>query len=434
MTETPQYLKPPRYPWIGKKPFYGWIIVAVGAVTQFFQGIASQGFTTYMGLLETEFGWTKAALSGPRSVTQVEGAITGPLEGFLVDRFGPRKVAAAGIFISGIGFALFGVMNSYFMFYVSSIVITLGIGLQGLLVLSVTVNNWFNRKRTIAQSIMGLGYSMAGVIGVPVLVFLQEQMDWRASAYITAVFVWVIGFPFVMMLRDKPETIGSVPDGETGDDKFKNNNPIITGGYDFTLSESLKTSSFWLLALGQAISNLGILGAQLHLFLHLENFVGIQRETVALVWTVASLSNIPARLLGGYFGDRLPKNILLGVSNTLMAGAVYILAVTETTAMAFTFAVIFGIGWGMRTPVLNAIQGEYFGRMSQGVIRGWMQSLGLPIIIAAPVIVGHMADVQGTYLYAFSLMAGVMVIGSILLFLARHPKPPSSASELYLES
>ncbi|MFC1946786.1 MFS transporter [Chloroflexota bacterium] len=433
MTETPQSLKPPRYPWIGKKPFYGWIIVTVGAVTQFFQGIASQGFTTYMGLLQTEFGWTKAALSGPRSVTQIEGAITGPLEGFLVDRFGPRKVATVGIFITGIGFALFGLMNSYFMFYVSSIVITLGIGLQGLLVLSVTVNNWFNRKRTIAQSIMGLGYSMAGVIGVPILVFLQNQMDWRASAYITAVFVWVVGFPFVMMLRDKPETIGNVPDGEISDEK-STDTPIITGGYDFTLSESLKTSSFWLLAVGQAISNLGILGAQLHLFLHLEDYVGIERNTVALVWTVASLSNIPARLLGGYFGDRFPKNVLLGISNTLMAGAVYILAITDSTAMAFTFAVIFGIGWGMRTPVLNAIQGEYFGRMSQGVIRGWMQSLGLPIIIAAPVIVGHMADVQGTYRYAFSLMAGVMVIGSILLFVARHPKPPPSASELYRES
>jgi len=434
MTETPQFLKPSRYPWIGKRPFYGWIIVAVGAVTQFFQGIASQGFTTYMGLLQTEFGWTRAALSGPRSVTQIEGAITGPLEGFLVDRFGPRKVAAVGIFISGIGFALFGLMNSYVMFYVSSIVITLGIGLQGLLVLSVTVNNWFNRKRTIAQSIMGLGYSMAGVIGVPVLVFLQKQMDWRASAYITAAFVWVIGFPFVMMLRDKPESIGSVPDGEISYEKSDNNTQIIKGGYDFTLSESLKTGSFWLLAVGQAISNLGILSAQLHLFLHLEDYVGIERETVALVWTVASLSNIPARLLGGFFGDRFPKNVLLGISNTLMAGAVYILAVTDSTVMAFTFAVIFGIGWGMRTPVLNAIQGEYFGRLSQGIIRGWMQSLGLPIIIAAPVIVGHMADVQGTYLYAFSLMAGVMMVGSILLFLAKHPKPPSSASELYLDT
>ncbi|UCD09212.1 MAG: MFS transporter, partial [Dehalococcoidales bacterium] len=159
MTETPESLKPPRYPWIGKRPFYGWIIVSVGAVTQFFQGIASQGFATYMGLLQTEFGWTKAALSGPRSVTQIEGAILGPLEGFLVDRLGPRKVAVTGVLISTLGFVLFGLMNSYVMFYVSSIVITLGIGLQGLLVLSVTVNNWFNRKRTIAQSIMGLGYS-----------------------------------------------------------------------------------------------------------------------------------------------------------------------------------------------------------------------------------------------------------------------------------
>ena len=433
MTETPQTLKPPQYPWIGKRPFYGWIIVAIGAVTQFFQGVASQGFATYMGLLQAEFGWTKAALSGPRSVTQIEGAILGPLEGFLVDRLGPRKVAAVGILVSTLGFVLFGLMNSYVMFYVSSIVITLGIGLQGLLVLSVTVNNWFNRKRTIAQSIMGLGYSMAGVIGVPVLVFLQEQMDWRASAYVTAAFVLVVGLPFVLMLRDKPEAIGSVPDGEVIDEKSAKT-PIITGGYDFSLSESLKTSSFWLLAVGQAISNLGILSAQLHMFLHLEEDVGIERNTVALVWTVASLSNIPARLLGGYFGDRFPKNVLLGVSNTLMAGAVYILAVTDSELTAFIFAVIFGIGWGMRTPVLNAIQGEYFGRKSQGVIRGWMQSLGLPIIIAAPVVVGHMRDVQNTYFYAFSLMAGVMVVGSILLFISKHPKPPSSVREIDRES
>src|SRR4030042_990142 len=224
-------------------------------------------------------------------------------------------------------------MNSYVMFYVSSIVITLGIGLQGLLLLSVTVNNWFSKKRTMAQSIMGLGYSMAGVIGVPMLVFLQKQMVWRASAYITAAFVWVIGFPFVMMLRDKPETLGSIPDGEVVDKK-PTDTLKITGGYDFSLGESLKTRSFWLLAVGQAISNLGILGAQLHLFLHLEDYVGIERNTVALVWTVASLSNIPARILGGYFGDRFPKNVLLGISNTLMAGAVYILAVTDSTAIS----------------------------------------------------------------------------------------------------
>jgi MFS family permease len=428
MSESPQQLKPPRYPWIGKRPFYGWIIVFIAAITQFFQGIVGQGFATYMGPLETAFGWSKAALAGPRSVTQVEGAITGPLEGFMVDKFGPRKVAAIGILVMGIGFILFGLTNSYLMYYISAIVITLGTGFQGLLVLSVTVNNWFNKRRTIAQSLMGLGFSMAGVIGVPTLVFLQNRLDWRASAYITAAFIWVLGLPFVLLLRVGPETVGEVPDGKVMQ-KAAGDKNIVTEVYDFTLRQSMKTRSFWLLAVGSAISNLGILGAQVHLFLHLEG-IGMERGTVALVWTVASLVSIPARLLGGYFGDRLPKNIMLGVSMILMAVAVYILAITETAAMAFTFSVVFGIGWGMRTPILNAIQGDYFGRKSQGVIRGWLQSLGLPIVIAAPVVTGYMADVQGTYQYAFTIIAAIMMAGSILFFIARRPSPPDDRSVL----
>jgi MFS family permease len=428
MSESPQQIKPSRYPWIGKRPFYGWIIVFIAAITQFFQGIVGQGFATYMGPLKTEFGWSKAALAGPRSVTQVEGAMTGPLEGFMVDRFGPRKVAAIGILVMGIGFILFGLTNSPLMYYVSSVVITLGTGFQGLLVLSVTVNNWFNKRRTIAQSLMGLGFSMAGVVGVPALVFLQNRLDWRASAYITAAFIWIIGLPFVFMLRVGPETIGEVPDGRDMQ-KAEVNKNIFTEVYDFTLRQSMKTRAFWLLAVGSAVSNLGILGAQVHLFLHLEG-IGMERGTVALVWTVASLVSIPARLLGGYFGDRLPKNIMLGVSMILMAVAIYILAITETAAMAFTFSVIFGIGWGMRTPILNAIQGDYFGRKSQGIIRGWLQSLGLPIIIAAPVVTGYMADVQGTYQYAFTIIAAIMMAGSILFFIARRPSPPADRSVL----
>jgi MFS family permease len=423
MTASPSPLKEPWYPWIGKRPFYGWIIVIIGAVTQFFQGIASLAFSAYLIPLQNQFGWSAAALAGPRSVTQVEGAITGPLEGFLVDRFGPRRVVAVGIFITGIGFILFGIMNSYWMYYLSSMVITLGIGLQGLLVMSVTVNNWFNRRRTIANSVMGLGYSMAGVIGVPAITFIILQSDWQMAAFVTAGFVWVVGFPFAMLLRVGPETVGSVPDGSLPDVSAAKQGYVVEA-YDFTLKEAIRTRSFWLLAAGWSISNIGILGVQVHLFLHLEN-VGLPTAMVALVWSVASLSNIPSRLLGGFFGDRLPKNIMLGVSVILMAVAVYILAVTDSPALAFSYAVIFGIGWGIRTPIVNAIQGEYFGRKSQGIIRGWLQSLGLPIIIAAPVVAGYMWDIQGTYRHIFSIMAAIMLVGSVLIFFATRPAPPT---------
>lgn len=429
MSEIPGTPKLNRYPWQGKRLFYGWIIVMIAAVTQFFQGVASQGFTTYMGPLQSEFGWSKAALSAPRSVSMIEGAITGPLEGFLVDKFGPRKVAASGIIIMSLGYLLFGLTDSYFMFFFSSLVITLGTGFQGLLVLSVTVNNWFHRKRTVAQSLMGIGYSMAGVVGLPMLVLIQSKLGWEASAYITAAVILVIGFPFVMMLRVGPETVGEVPDGKSSGKK-ETVRDTAYAGYEFTLAQAFKSRAFWLLVFGSSIGNLGILGAQTHLFPHLEEGVGMARDAAAMVWTVASITSIPARLLGGILGDRMPKNILLGVSMILMAVAIYILAVAGTAAMAFSFSVIFGIGWGMRTPVLNAIQGEYFGRKSQGIIRGWLNTLGIPLIIAAPVVSGHMYDVQGTYQHAFTIMAGIMVLGTVLIMMAVPPSPPAVRNDL----
>jgi len=79
------------------KLFYGWVIVFVGFVSQLVQGLVNQGFSTYPDLLQKEFDWSKAALAGPRSVTSVQNSVLRPVTGFLVDRFGPRTVVAAGM-------------------------------------------------------------------------------------------------------------------------------------------------------------------------------------------------------------------------------------------------------------------------------------------------------------------------------------------------
>lgn len=419
-------LQVPQFPWIGKRPFYGWVIVAVGMVTQFLQGIASQGFSTYLTPLQQDFGWSRAVLAGPRSVTQVQNSVLGPVEGFLIDRYGPRRMVGIGVFLIGLGLILFGLTNSLWMYYLASIVIAFGTGLQGLLVMSVAVNNWFRRKRTIAQSVMLLGFSMAGVVGVPALVLTQTSMGWRTSAIASGLVIWVVGFPCSMLLRTKPEPYGLLPDGDAPSATVQAvAGPGQPGAeYDFTLREALRTRAFWLLAVGSAIGNLGMGAVQVHLFLHLEQGVGLERTTAALVWTVASLSNIPSRLVAGFLGDRLPKNLMVGFATSLMAVSVFVLGVANTVQLAFAYAVLYGIGWGMRTPVMNAMQGEYFGRGSQGVIRGWLQSLSLPFTIAAPVVAGYLADVQGGYRFTFIIMAFVMLAGSALMFLATRPTPP----------
>ena len=70
----------------GKKLFYGWVIVLGGFISQMITGIKHQGFSTYLPLLEEEFGWSKALLSAPRAFSLIETAILGPINGYLADR------------------------------------------------------------------------------------------------------------------------------------------------------------------------------------------------------------------------------------------------------------------------------------------------------------------------------------------------------------
>ncbi len=395
--------------------------MSVGFVSQMIQGLVVQGFSSYTDLLHNEFGWSKAALAGPRSVTSVQNSILGPVAGWLIDRFSPRLVVGAGVIATGVGLILLGYTHSLWMYYLSNIVMALGLSLEGMMVMSVAVNNWFRRRATIAQSAMLLGYSLAGVLLVPALVYMQTWVGWRNAAIWSGIAVLVIGLPFSTLLRTRPEAFGLLPDGESSESRQTRG---LLPERSFTLIQAVRTRAFWLLALGWAVSMLATGVVQVHVFLQLEEDVGLKRTAIALIWSIASISNIPARIVGGILGDKIPKNVTLGVSIALMGAAVFALAVAKSFAWTMLFAIPYGIGWGVSTPVMNAIQGEYFGRKSQGVIRGWVQMVGLPLAMVAPVLVGYVADRQGTYRWAFIGLSLIILAGAALAFLATRPAQP----------
>ena len=425
----------PRLPFIGRRLFYGWVTVFVGSINQFAQGLVGQGFSAYADVLSADFGWHKAVLAGPRSVTSVENSLLGPISGWMIDRFDPRILVGAGMSITGLGLIVLGMTNSLWVYYAANILTALGLSIGGMLVMSVVINNWFRRRGTLAQSLMLLGFSLAGVFGVPLVVFLQESLNWHRAAMWTGIGIIAVGLPCSLLLRKRPESYGLLPDGDQpgGPVRATGRRGRVDVEYSFALREALRTRAFWLLALGWSVMMLGTGVVQVHLFLHLglePGGVGLARTTIATVWSVASISNIPARLAGGLLGDRLPKNVTLGVSGIFMAGSVFALAMSTSFGSALLFAVPYGIGWGMSTPTMNAAQGEYFGRKSLGVIRGWLQMASLPFAIAAPVIVGAMADAsdaQYSYRWAFIALAAVIMVGAGLVFLATRPKPPAHA-------
>ena len=84
--------------------YYGWWLVGVAALVMALGTVPLfQGMTVWFPVLETRFAWSRAQLSWAFSLTRVEGSITGPIGGYLIERLGPRRMVLIGMPILGGG-------------------------------------------------------------------------------------------------------------------------------------------------------------------------------------------------------------------------------------------------------------------------------------------------------------------------------------------
>ena len=164
--------------------FYGWWLVLI---TLFLNATTGSpvfgGVGVWVYAFENEFGWSRAQLSLAFSIGQLEGSVVGPLVGIVVDRVGPRKVVLAGVLIIGVGFLILTRTESLLMFYVSYAVIMLGASGGGWLPMMTVLNNWFDRKRTMAMGIGGIGFSLGSFLLVPALAWMvvPDNAGWRLT-------------------------------------------------------------------------------------------------------------------------------------------------------------------------------------------------------------------------------------------------------------
>lgn len=365
-------------------------------------------------------------MAAPSSFQQAESAVIAPVEGFLMDKYGPRAIMVIGVAMVGLGAILYSQIQSLWMYFVATTIIAIGNSLSSGFVISITINHWFRRRRAMGNAIRSFGYSVAGVAAVPMVIFLQASAGWRFSAVATGMLVLAVALPLSLLIRRSPEPYGLLPDGDTPRSPASAGAGHIhdTTEYDFTLRGALRTRAFWLVMLGPALVQMGQQAVQLHLFLHLEQGVGLSRTAIAMVWSATNIVSGLARLVGAFFGDRFPKHIVIAVAMIMMGAGIFVLGIARNLPLVFAFIALYGFGWGTRPALLDAIEGDYFGRKYQGIIRGWLKALHLPMALAAPVVVGFVADIQGTYGPAFVTLSFLVLAGAILMFMATPPKPP----------
>ena len=415
---------------MAKRLFYGWWMVGAGAGIQFLQSsLLLQSFGAYVAVLRDDRGWSKTELSLAAALHQLEAAILGPLLGWIIDRFGTQGVLRAGVVLLGAGFMLLSWIESLAAFYGAFIVIALGSSRCGFFPINVSLIYWFERMRARALSLIGLGAALGG-IAVPLVAWAIATWGWRATAFGSGVLIIALGLPLALVMKGRPHLYGESMDGvrpaapaagEAGGAR------PLADRRDFTAREALRTPAFWLLSLGHGFALFVVTAVNVHAITHMKEGLGYPVETAALYIMLMTFAQVGGIALGAASGDRFDKRLICAVCMLLHMAGLLSLTYATGPAMIVAFAILHGVGWGLRGPFMQAIRAEYFGVSAIGMILGLSFMIIVVGQIGGPVIAGTLSDLTGNYRAGFTVLALLAGIGSLFFLFAKKPLRPRAA-------
>ena len=400
--------------------FYGWWIAGAASGVQMLGSLLwMQSYGVWFVVLQDEFAWSKAIVSGAFVMTQIQFGLLAPVQGWLVDRFGPRVIMRVGLVIFAAGFMLFSRVDTILAFYLTFALIALGSNLAGFPTVMVSIVNWFNRHRSKAIAVGQLGHPLGG-IAVPIIVLALQTFGWRDTALVSGVLVLLLGHPLAQLMRHRPaphEFVDGIAEGTLAERALRD-----TSRQGFSIRQAMRTRAFWLISIGHACSLLIVSAVMVHLVPHLTEGLGYSLTLAGGVVAFMTACHIGGQLLGGYFGDRLNKRLICAGCLVAHTVGLLLIAYAANVVMVIAFVLLYGTAMGIRGPLAVALRADYFGPKAFGTILGVSMSIAMIGMSTGPLVAAFTADAFGSYRIGFTILAVGAAVGALCFFAA---KPPS---------
>lgn len=323
-----------------KRPHRAWL-VCIGCALLFFctSGLSVNAFTVYQPYILSQNGFTNAQSSSIITVRSLFGLLGMLCTGRYYRRFSLRwGVALAGVF-TVLGFALFGVAGSLPAYYGAAAVMGLGYGFGTMIPISIILEHWFWKKRTLAIGICS-AFTGLSTFGLPSL------LTWLILAFgLSAAFFAEAAFAAVLVLLSFLLIRGAPADGDTPYGFGEERETSAAGGGGVHLKPS-EWPVLWamLLCLG-ALTSVGYS----HLTVHLTS-TGFDPHVTALAITASGLAMTFGKFAFGWLSDKLPvlrKNRLFAA--LLFAGLALLCLVRRSVPLLFLAVCAYGFGLAFTT-------------------------------------------------------------------------------------
>jgi MFS family permease len=413
--------------------FYGWIALAgVMLVYGTTSGTFFYSYGVFLPAMCSEYGWSRALVSGGLSVALLGFGLPSPLVGASITRFGPRANIVFGNLLVAVGLAGMSFATEVWQIYLFyGIMVGLGAGFGLYLTCTTVVNNWFIRKRSLGMGLVISAGGLGGFLFPPLATWLIStfglHMAWLALAMIQLACAVLMGG--LILVRNKPEDMGQLPDGilNTHNNEIEettgNGSRVYQSSMDWQTRQAIRKSTTWLITTLCAANLLALGMVTAHQVAYLKD-IGFSPIAAAIALGLIPGMSILGRLGFGFLGVRFEVRHLAIASFIIQVTALIILLTTKTLLLIYIYATLFGISNGALVVALPTFIGAYYGRTHYAQILGLIFPLAIVGEAAGPIVAGVINDAMGTYIPAFAIITSFSTVGLLCAILAYPPKAP----------
>jgi sugar phosphate permease len=391
---------------------YAWFI----ALLTFVILLVTAGIRATPGImmvpLESEFGWSRAAISAAVAINIALFGLIGPFAASVMDRLGTRRVILAALALLAVSVGLTTQMKHQWQFTLLwGVLVGTGTGVTSTVLAAIVATRWFETRRGLVVGALSAASATGQLIFLPVLAKLVEGQGWRSAALVVAGAAVVVFFLVFRFMRDRPEDLGLLCYGQK--------ELVATSTMAMPPLEALRIASkspaFWFLAASFFVcgaSTNGLIGTHLIAACHDH---GMPEVRAAGLLAMMGIFDMVGTTASGWLTDRYSPRYLLFGYYTLRGLSLIALPYTllhGADGLAW-FAVFYGLDWIATVPPTVKLTAETFGRENTGVIYGWIgasHQLGASL---AAFGAGWIRTNLGDYQLAFWMAGSLCLIAGI---------------------
>lgn len=373
-------------------------------ITAFFSLLVIVGFPFYGLPFFYDFFIEKLSIdrmtvtSGYAMGKIIVAPLFGFIAGWLIDRYGPRRLMMAGSLMIVTCFIGLSLMENLGMFYLFYFFNALGYVCGGPLPAQVLISRWFEKDRGKAMGIAYLGIGTGGAMVPLIANSLQDSFGWQKALWIMGIIVFLVSFPLPIFIKD-------------------NNTKFIRQQKDdasVSIKSILKSRYFYFLAIGSMCSIGAVGGIIQHLKLYLIN-IDFTQSQAAHVLSLVLISSLVGRVMMGWLADLMNRKYVMILIYCIVGTAIPLLLVPDFFGRIYIFAVLFGIGLGGDYMIIPLMAGDIFGVRALGRIMGIILVADGVAESLFPMLVGRLFDIHKTYVPGFIILICIAFTGAVII-------------------